>query len=189
MILRNTSIAAGLLSVIALAPAGAFAQPADDGKSALRFELDLDTQGGSFSDWVMNDIEAYGGLSASASIPRLGESPKWLPTFKIQFMAVSGESTEFWRLKWSPDAAGAPLNLVATYTVGKKDMSVVKFGRMFKAGDAFPVEISWSAGKMTVKVADETQELPLPNRPASIQVTSSTAEFKLAPLTLLKREQ
>jgi hypothetical protein len=184
MIGRKGVLVLGLVLAGSACPRAAVAR-AKSGRAPQSFEVDLDTQEEEFSYWRMNGIDSSDGLRAAAKIMRFGKSRRWMPTFMIQLSSGSGESAEFWRVRWVPEKTGGPQSLVLIRSIGAKEVNVAKFDRKFVLNDSFPVEISWSGpAKMIVRVGNETREVPRSLRPSTLDVSGSSGEFKLAALVL-----
>ncbi len=150
------------------------------------YYLDLDTKEGAFSEWRQDDLGATTALRATVSIPRIGSDPKCLPGFLIllrgggqshdsdigvQIVAPQGSSTMTVKVvQGTPDG-----------TFGEKSQVTNTLG----LNEKIDIAMDWSTpGIVTIKVGANSYTLKTSSPIERMQITASTGEMKVDPLTM-----
>ena len=138
-----------------------------------RFSFDLDTQGGHFSRWTLNTLR-HSCLHARLIIGELRKTGPWGPAY--QLWLVSGDHLAAIRM-WAPTGK-PPLDVV--YLVGAGAFTdSVSFDDRLKRDDTVHVDLNWSrAGNLRATVDRHIRDLPLPFRPDSFVVISTSGQLK-----------
>jgi len=142
--------------------------------------LDLDTQGGNYSGWVINDVGPINSARATLQVHRVGTDPKWAPNFSIT--VSSGErSAALNILKSGPDL---PIFVQAIFLVGGKTQDVQPLGTL-ELNTPLDVAVEWAAdGSVTIRVGKETRTIRLGAPVKMLSFTGSTGEVEFNPLQI-----
>jgi hypothetical protein len=144
--------------------------------------LDFDTGNGKFSAWQIHDLGAINSLHTTLQVHRLGDDPKWAPTFTIT-VANAGEKVIFQILSATRQP---PLIMhLASYS-GDKVAEDQNFTTTIGLDEKLDVSIDWTAaGIVTVRLGGgETRTLALKTPPTSLEITGSTGEVEFNPLRI-----
>jgi hypothetical protein len=149
-----------------------------------RFEIDLDTAAGAFSNWAQDDIGAFSALRAIVSIPRLRQDPQWLPVFTMDLQDKTSTNGLGFRISTPNRAVPLTLSVIKFGAAGATEVGTFK--RTLNLSETIDVEIRWSrAGVITIGAGpSETQTFHVPWQVSRLAVSASTAEAKVQPLTL-----
>jgi hypothetical protein len=144
--------------------------------------LDLDTADGKYSAWEVHDLRAIDAVRTTLQVHRLGDDPRWAPTFTIN-ISTAVDSAIFQILSATRQP---PLSMHATHRVDKSDVDEKIFTTTLGLDQKLEVSVDWTAGgEVTIRLGSgESYTVQLKGPPTSLQFTDSTGEFELNPLRL-----
>jgi hypothetical protein len=147
-----------------------------------KIDLALDTMNGHFSYWRTSNLGDLNALRATLSVTRLGNDPKWAPVFSIRVNIGGGDFLAF---HIGTEARKLPLLLrVLSHRNGKTEYPA-KFAKTLRIDEKLDVEMSWSAGKLIIRVGNaETKEMPISGPVTGLQISASTGELLVDGLVL-----
>ncbi len=151
--------------------------------ASANYTMDLDTQNGNFSVWQVNDLSAINALRSNVTIARLGQDPKWAPTFLIMLNSDAG------RAELHISGLDGRLILTAESWVGEEQMQSEVFLLPPEIAETFGLDVDWSPdGSVVFVVRDkaagkvngyERHVISLMGPPTTLEITSSTGQLKL----------
>lgn len=140
---------------------------------AQKFSLDLDTYDGRFSEWKMDGIGNATTLRATIKAARAGQHERWTPFLRVEVRTAK----ESLGLLVTARQHRPPFQFFVVQRGGSTQRED-RLGDTLNLNQSADVELSWaSKGKLIVRAAGITRELPLSDPVLGVQVSSGTANF------------
>jgi len=143
--------------------------------------LDLDTQGGNFSAWRIEDAQAINTIHATLQVDRLGLDPHWAPGFTISF--INGTDRVMFRIQSADRKPPLTMRLVMM----KNDKTADEQDYLATVGmdEKLELTMTWTAdGAVSARAGDEKRTIALGAPVRAVEIAGSTGEVELNPLTI-----
>jgi len=150
-----------------------------------RFYFDLDTAGGSFSEWRHDDLSSLSALRATVRILRMREDVIWSPAFSLWLQHTEGgKKQQRLALQFFTDHHRTPLATQLIQTESGRQSKPERLNTALGLNESIVVEIDWSVPHaVAIKIGNaEARRVAISWPINSVGVSVSTGEMEVDPI-------